>query len=238
MLEEKYLSVQGATSREQLLLQLVRFTRQLGFSTVSATIVIDHPGADSEFVWLENVPDGYRATFSDFESGRQDPVSQHCKHSATPIVWDQSTYVSCGRGPRWEHQAQYGLRCGISWAMHLPGGRHFLVGIDRDQALPDCAGEVSRMTADLQLFAVHAQEVAARLLIGPVAEEAPLVALSARELECLRWTREGKTAWELGRILGIAEQTAARHLHNASKKLSCVNKHQAVLKAMQMRLIC
>jgi len=48
---------------------------------------------------------------------------------------------------------------------------------------------------------------------------------------------EGKTAWELGRILGIAEQTAARHINNASQKLACVNKHQAVLKALRLNLI-
>ena len=53
----------------------------------------------------------------------------------------------------------------------------------------------------------------------------------------LRWTIEGKTAWELGRILGIAEHTAVRHTHSATKKLGCVNKHQAVLKALRLRLI-
>ena len=36
---------------------------------------------------------------------------------------------------------------------------------------------------------------------------------------------------------GIAEQTAVRHLFNASKKLDCVNKHQAVLKALRLKLI-
>ena len=61
--------------------------------------------------------------------------------------------------------------------------------------------------------------------------------LSDRELETLRWTMEGKTAWEVGCILGISEQTAARHLHNASRKLDCVNKHHAVIKALRLGLI-
>jgi DNA-binding CsgD family transcriptional regulator len=38
-----------------------------------------------------------------------------------------------------------------------------------------------------------------------------------------------------GRILGISEQTAVRHLHNATNKL--VNKHQAVLKAVRVGYI-
>ena len=92
------------------------------------------------------------------------------------------------------------------------------------------------MTAELQLFAVHAQEPAFRVLLPPSPQpDAP--ALTARELECLRWTMEGKTAWELGRILGISEQTAVRHLNNATHKLDCVNKHHAVVKALRLELI-
>lgn len=61
--------------------------------------------------------------------------------------------------------------------------------------------------------------------------------LSPRELECLRWTRAGKTAWEVAHILGISEPTAARHLNRATRKLDCANKHQAVVKALRLGLI-
>jgi DNA-binding CsgD family transcriptional regulator len=58
-----------------------------------------------------------------------------------------------------------------------------------------------------------------------------------REHEVLLWTMEGKTAWEVGRILGISEQTAVRHLGHAAQKLGCVNKVQAVAKAMRLGLM-
>jgi DNA-binding CsgD family transcriptional regulator len=48
---------------------------------------------------------------------------------------------------------------------------------------------------------------------------------------------EGTTAWEVGSILGIGEQTAVRHLNNAAHKLNCVNKHQAVVKALRLGLV-
>lgn len=48
---------------------------------------------------------------------------------------------------------------------------------------------------------------------------------------------EGKTAWEVGTILGISERTAVLHVNNAMHKLGCVNKHQAVLKALRLGLI-
>jgi DNA-binding CsgD family transcriptional regulator len=70
--------------------------------------------------------------------------------------------------------------------------------------------------------------------VQPVAETP---SLTPRELEALRWTMAGKTAWELGAILGISERTAVLHVNNAMKKLDCSSKHQAVLKALRLGLI-
>ena len=48
---------------------------------------------------------------------------------------------------------------------------------------------------------------------------------------------DGKTAWEVGSIMSISERTAVLHLQNAMRKLDCVNKHQAVLKALRLGLL-
>ena len=71
----------------------------------------------------------------------------------------------------------------------------------------------------------------------PVAAALDGPSLTPRELEALRWTMDGKTAWEVGSILGITERTAVLHLNNAMRKLGSVNKHQAVLKALRLGLI-
>lgn len=236
MLQSGYLSVLEAKSRDDLQSELVRFTKHLGFETVSAIAVIDHFLGEPEFIAVDNTPAGYRETFLDRNVGKRDPVAQHCKTKSVPIIWDQSTYTSANRGDMWELQARFGYRYGISLALHMPEGKHFLIGIDRDQALPKDAAEVTRMVAALQLFAVHAQEAAMRILV-PHATEPGLPALTPRELETLRWTMEGKTAWEVANVLGISERTAVLHANNAMHKLGCVNKHQAVLKALRLGLI-
>jgi DNA-binding CsgD family transcriptional regulator len=164
-------------------------------------------------------------------------VLQHCKRSSVPIVWDQSTYTAGGVGELWEEQARFGYQTGIAVALHLPEGRHFQIGVDRDRALPLDPAALQRMVADLQLFAVCALDTAMRVLVSEAARpQRP--ALTPRELEVLRWTMEGKTAWEVGAILGISERTVVLHLGNAMRKLECVSKHQAVLKALQLGLIC
>ena len=41
------------------------------------------------------------------------------------------------------------------------------------------------------------------------------ILMSARELDCLKWTAAGKTAWEASVILGISERTVRFHLNTA-----------------------
>ena len=161
---------------------------------------------------------------------------QHCRRQSVPIIWDQETYIDQGLGDLWEQQATFGYRTGIAMALHLPEGKHFLLGVDRDQDLPGDPDELQRVVADLQLFAVHAQDAALRLLV-PVAERPERPALTPRELEVLRWTMEGKTAWEVGALLGISERTVVFHINNGTHKLGCINKQQAVLKALRLGLI-
>ncbi len=235
-----------ATSTEAFLLEVVQFARDLGFNTVSAMAVADFPAGRSEFVSIDNAPAGYAQAMHDVACMRRDPVMQHCRNHSLPIIWDQATYTRAGLGELWEEQARFGYRTGIAMALHLPEGKHFALGVERDQALPADRREVRRMVADLQLFAVHAQDAALRLMgpalqaahqqqHPPAAERAPL--LTPRELEALRWTMEGKTAWEVGAILGISERTAVLHVNNAMHKLGCASKHQAVLKALRLGLI-
>lgn len=61
--------------------------------------------------------------------------------------------------------------------------------------------------------------------------------ISARELDCLKWTAAGKTAWEASRILGISERTVRFHLNSAREKLNCSNTTQAVAVAVAQRMI-
>jgi DNA-binding CsgD family transcriptional regulator len=236
MLQGGYASVLQARNRDEFLSEVVRFTQQLGFATVSAMAVIDHSIARSEFVTVDNTPQAYADTFADTGRGRRDPVMQHCKRQTVPIIWDQFTYTSQGLGEMWEHQASFGFATGVAMALHLPEGRHFFLGVDRDQQLPTNSAELTRVVAELQLFAVHALDAAMRVLV-PAAADLGVPALTPRELEALRWTMDGKTAWELGSILGISERTAVLHINNAMHKLGAVNKHQAVLKALRLGLI-
>lgn len=235
MLEASYVAVSEVRSREEFSAEVVAFARGLGFATVAAMAVFDHGVGRSEFVGIDNAPEGYADAQRDEEAARRDPVMQHCRRQTVPIVWDRGTYRRAGLDGLWQQQAMYGYCTGIALALHLPHGRHFAIGVEREAPLPEDSPTLTRMVADLQLFAVHAQEAALRLL-APAAQ-AQLPQLSARELQALHWTMRGKTAWEVGAILGISERTAVMHVHGAMRKLGCGSKHQAVLQALQLGLL-
>jgi DNA-binding CsgD family transcriptional regulator len=60
--------------------------------------------------------------------------------------------------------------------------------------------------------------------------------LTPRQLECLRWVREGKTAWETGQIMGIGQRTVESYLAIAFSKLKVRTRVQAVLRAQELGL--
>lgn len=61
--------------------------------------------------------------------------------------------------------------------------------------------------------------------------------LTNREREVLTWVASGKSAWEIGEILGISKRTADEHSQAACRKLGAANRTQAVAIALQSKLI-
>lgn len=61
--------------------------------------------------------------------------------------------------------------------------------------------------------------------------------LTPQELLCLKWVAMGKTSWETGCILGLAERTINYHIHNACRKLGVHGRQAAVTAAMRSGLL-
>lgn len=61
--------------------------------------------------------------------------------------------------------------------------------------------------------------------------------LSSRELSVLRWMKEGKTNWEISRILGLSERTIRFHVGSIFDKLEVTSRTQAVARALGAGLI-
>lgn len=217
--------------------KLVAMARSLEFDIASAAIAVDRPGQEPIFEMIGNAPQEWTATARDPQILRRDPVLKRLRQSSVPFIYDQGLYVNEGAGDVWEMQAEFGFKTGIAMAMHLPGGKHFLLGVDRAQPLPESTVDTNRMVSDIALLTIYAQEVALRVLLKEQPTEAAVPRLSEREIEILKWTRDGKSAWETGRILAVSEKTVRAHLENIRNKMGVTSKHQAVLRAISLGLL-
>ncbi|WP_407519944.1 helix-turn-helix transcriptional regulator [Methylobacterium oryzisoli] len=119
-------------------------------------------------------------------------------------------------------------------------GERLCVPVHGPQGLRGCVCLAGRappepeMQAALDL-AARAAFGRLRALAGPACEPRP--APSPRERDVLVWTAQGKTAWEIARILGLARSTVEEHARNAVRKLGAQNKAHAVALALRAGII-
>jgi DNA-binding CsgD family transcriptional regulator len=218
---------------------LIGFSDSLGFPLVNAVLVTEgRTGHDSwTYTSVGNTPAEFLEVSRDRELARRNPVNKALHHMSVPFTYDQDFYVDGGAGDIWDLQAAYGYKSGICVALHLPNGRHFLMGLDREEALPKDEIQLTGMLANLQLLAVHAQSAAQGIMkVDPLCGK-PIPKLTKREMEILRWTMDGKSAWTIGRITNISENTVNFHLRGVFRKLDVSSKHQAVLVALQLGIL-
>ncbi|MEO7493836.1 MAG: LuxR C-terminal-related transcriptional regulator [Massilia sp.] len=83
----------------------------------------------------------------------------------------------------------------------------------------------------LRLSPVSAGEVAMK------AQASMSRPLSAREAEILAWVSEGKSNYEVGRILGISALTVKNHLQRVYRLLGVSNRAHALSRCLSLRLL-
>ena len=128
-----------------------------------------------------------------------------------------------------------GVRRGLTIPIHGPGGEFGLLGLYSQLSDHDFLRVTDETKFDAQVIAFHFHDAVRRTLIAEQAVPLP-IPLTEREVEILRWTAAGKTAWEIGGILKISERTVNFHIRNVMEKFGVHNKTHAAAKAMGMGL--
>lgn len=220
-----YQSVGLSTSAAELQSNLVRCAHEMDFSLVSAALMRgEYESPDVEIRSVSNTPEAFIEVFKSLDEARADPVLKRIMQSSVPFFYDQKLYADAGAGSLWEAQAPFGYCTGICVGLHLGNQRHFVIGVDRPKRLPRSETQLTRMLADLQLLAVHAQHSAQQIFSSQLDVVDHRPQLTPREVECLKWTMEGKSAYVAGKILSISASAVNFHLQNAMRKLDVASK--------------
>lgn len=219
---------------------LSQFATSNGFQRFSLLVVSGSKEAeDVRIEALDNTPPEFLEVAKDERQRSRDPVFDAYKRLGAPFTYGPQTYVASDAVDLWDEQAQYGYCYGIVSPFHFSAEQHVVVGVDRYEPLPSDPNELTRLVSAFHLFATFVQCTARKL--WPVRASEPQrsteIQLSPRERECLQWAAAGKTAWETGMILSIAEGSVAKFLGAATRKLLCTSKAQAAVKAFKLGLI-
>lgn len=171
-----------------------------------------------------------------------DPVLASALHSPLPVLWDKEFPPAAAQESDarqrevLEEAAAHGLSHGITLAVRGNTGFNGVLTLARDRPLEQQGEDLINLVGSVQILAgiVHASMERIDL---PQAVPELHVHLTERERQCLQWSADGKTAWEVARILGIRERTVIFHLNNSVTKLGAVNKTQAITKALALGLL-
>ena len=236
---ETYFEIAESADESTFLNRLVRFAESRGFPLINATAVLADPTPARlrKLKCVRKVPPGWEEQVYEPEAAQRDPCCRMLRKAYRPFAYDQATYVEWDAADLWEEQAKFGYRTGVNAVLHAENGRHFYIGLDREEPLPADQNALMRVMADLQLMTSFVQDTAFRLLLPTEVDETASEQLTARQLEVLKWASAGKSAWETGAILAISESTVAKHLEAARQRLGCSSKAQAVARAFSQGLL-
>lgn len=222
---------------------LFDFGQNLGFDRCLVAIV-PKPGMSLEQAYLRsNYPAEWRSFYDAQHLVNVDPTVAHCVAHSTSLIWSPGLFRSQSQRVMYEEASGYGLRSGVTLPMHGPKGElGILCFVNDAKPSKQFERDVSHVLPELSLLrdvAFQSGADFALMGLGSDGEDAPTVmqALTARELECLKWAMAGKTSWETGRILGVSESTVNFHVSNINRKLGVHHRNQAVIKAIRLGIL-
>ncbi len=188
---------------------------------------------------LTNLPPKWVAHYAEEDYAGSDPVIKDCAASRLPILWTES-YRSNSRTAQesrmMEDAWENGVKRGLTIPIHGPKGEFGMFSLNSELENDEFIRVTDETRYDAQVIAYHLHDAVQRRL--KAAREVPLpIPLTEREVEILRWTVSGKTAWEIGGILKISERTVNFHIQNVMGKFGVHSKTHAAAKAMGMGLL-
>jgi DNA-binding CsgD family transcriptional regulator len=229
-------ALQSAKTCEELRVQMGRFARQAGFDQFVYALTVKSPLLKDQHYILGGFPEKWLERYVREGYFKVDPIVRYAQSTSLPAIWSDEIFHDSKSAQFWEEAKSFGLSQGLSFAVHEQPGATGIFSLARDKPLDLPEQEMAALIGRAQLFAGMLHHAVSRLNL-PKLLPSKDVSLTPRERECLIWSADGKTAWEIGRILSIAERTVVFHVNNAIQKLGATNKTQAIVRAVALNLL-
>lgn len=231
--EDSFNALLQIESEQDLFEQVAELARKMGFEYCAYGIQMPVPVSRPSVAMFNNYSEEWQQCYQARGYLQIDPTVQHALKSTLPIVWSNRLFEPAQ--DLWEEARGHGLQHGWAQASRDANGAVGLLTLARsvEQLTP---AELMANQSKMSWLTQYAHAAMARLLTPRLAPET-LVVMTAREKEVLRWTAEGKTAYEISQILTVSERTVNFHINNVVAKLGTSNKTQAAVKAAALGML-
>ncbi len=191
----------------------------------------DHKLSDLDLV--SNWPEFLIADYDKNNLLDQSPIISHLRSSTEPLQYEIEK-INAERADGKADLAielfkSHGIVGGAYFSVHLANGRLGAVNFSGSGNQPDHQQLVElNYLANLLYSKIHE--------IRKSDDELDF-GLKKNEINCLKWTSQGKTSWEIASIMGLSEHTVNHYLTSAAQKLDTSNRTHAVSKALRLKII-
>lgn len=232
-LESQIQMLLSSDTKEELFDGLTKASKLLGFDYFAYGLRVLFPVSSPKIELLNNYPEKWKNIYESEGYLSIDPTVHHGMKTIEPVLWKQDLF--CDARALWEDANSFGLSHGWAQSSFSKSGVSGMLTLARSNELISEA-ELLYKTPLLvwfnQLAQISLQEYLLPEIVTPTQ-----VKLTAREAEVLRWTADGKTAFEISVILDITERTVNFHLNNVVSKFGVNNKIAATVQAVLAGLI-
>lgn len=220
--------VRELDSEEALGEALADVSHDLGFRYFALTHHIDLRG-NSSAIRIHNYPDGWAEWFDAHSLGTTDPVHRASNITSVGFAWSKlpQMIAMTDRDRRiLELARREGIGEGFTVPAHVPGEAHGSCSFACDAGMELAEKNLN----SLQLVGAFAFE-AARSMRRKRVTGAP-VQLTDRQREVVIWVASGKSDKEIGRVLGISEDTVGEHMRAIAQRYGVSRRTSVAVSAL------
>lgn len=212
---------------------MAQFAERLDFRFFALAFRQSLPGTGLNPQFISNYPSHWVEHYKQRGYNKIDPIHRQGARTRSLIVWSDNLFSRASSF--WEEAKQAGLSVGVSQSNWSAGGVYSILSLARSGIPLD-----RQAATELEPFVLLLSDMVmlrAQGLLTRSQQRIQRASLTDREIEILRWSADGKKAFELAGMLGISESTVNFHLHNARRKLGFSTKFEAAAYAAKQGLL-
>ncbi|KHN59098.1 hypothetical protein BA188_10640 [Aeromonas hydrophila] len=223
----KFIETFNQTNTEAELNQaLMAFAQAMGFSQYRFALMVPQSLTRPKAIIFSRCNEAWVNRYCNENMLSRDPIIYLAMQRLLPIYWQDlhlEPILPDGALALMAEAKACGLHDGVSFPFRGAGGESGILSFITD----DDGLDIKIVSPLLRWVTDYIFDAGIRVVSST--ERVP--ALSAREVECLFWASEGKTAEEMGEILSLSARTVNYYIREAVQKTNSVNRYQAIAKA-------